>query len=42
MGHDIAVAAEPFGGGHCIKIDWQEGTLAGGSDGRKDGAAIGY
>jgi gamma-glutamyltranspeptidase/glutathione hydrolase len=42
MGHRIAVTEEPFGGGHCIKIDWQEGVLAGGSDGRKDGAAIGY
>jgi gamma-glutamyltranspeptidase / glutathione hydrolase len=42
MGHAIAEAAEPFGGGHCIRIDWQEGVLMGGSDGRKDGAALGY
>jgi len=41
-GHTVAEAVPPFGGGQGICINWAHGTLAGGSDPRKDGAAIGY
>ena len=42
LGHDVAEAFLPWGGGQAILIDWKEGGLVGGSDARKDGAAIGY
>ena len=42
MGHDVAETPEPFGGGQAIWIDWEKGTLTGGSDPRKDGMAAGY
>ncbi len=41
-GHDMAEALLPHGGGQGVVIDWESGTLTGGSDPRKDGAAIGY
>ena len=41
-GHTVSEALPPFGGGQGIVIDWDRGTLAGGSDPRKDGAALGY
>ena len=41
-GHDVFVKDEPLGGGQAIGIDWEAGTLTGGSDPRKDGLAVGY
>lgn len=41
-GHKVETPVKPHGGGQAIWIDWDEGTLTGGSDCRKDGCAIGY
>jgi len=41
-GHHVSEAFLPFGGGQAIHLDWKNGALIGGSDPRKDGAAIGY
>jgi len=42
LGHEVGRPEMPWGGGQIIEIDWQNGTLAGGSDPRKDGLALGY
>ncbi len=42
MGHSFKPPSKPIGGSQAILIDWEEGTLAGGSDPRKDGCALGY
>ena len=41
LGHDVAWAGVPHGGGQAIAIDRESGVLTGGSDPRKDGCALG-
>jgi gamma-glutamyltranspeptidase/glutathione hydrolase len=42
LGHQTTSIVGPLGGGQGIWIDWDKGTLTGGSDPRKDGCALGY
>jgi gamma-glutamyltranspeptidase/glutathione hydrolase len=41
-GHQVVRATGAFGGYQGIKIDAKHGTLQGGTESRKDGAAVGY
>ena len=41
-GHRVVAADGAMGGGQGILIDWENGVLLAGSDGRKDGCALGY
>jgi gamma-glutamyltranspeptidase/glutathione hydrolase len=41
-GHNVVRAKSGFGGYQGILIDWDQGVLHGGSEVRKDGAAVGY
>ncbi len=41
-GHRLSSVTPHFGGYQAIQIDWKNGTLAGGSDPRKDGCAAGW
>ena len=41
-GHQVVESDDSWGGGQGIVIDWDRGTLHGGSDPRKDGHAAGY
>lgn len=41
-GHKVMRSRGSFGGYQGILIDWENGVLHGGTEPRKDGAAVGY
>ena len=41
-GHRLSTSPGSFGGYQAIQIDTEHGVMTGGSDPRKDGAAMGY
>ncbi len=41
-GFEIVPTEDPTGGAQVIRIDWENGTLSGASESRKDGIALGY
>jgi len=42
LGHNVSIPETPIGGAQAIFIDYENGTLQGASDPRKDGCALGY
>jgi gamma-glutamyltranspeptidase len=42
LGHKTTSVVGPLGSGQAIWIDWDKGSLTGGSDPRKDGCTLGY
>jgi gamma-glutamyltranspeptidase/glutathione hydrolase len=42
LGHQVAARRMPWGGAQAVRIDPESGVLAGASDPRKDGLALGY
>lgn len=41
-GFELVPSPDPIGGAQVIRIDWDNGTLTGASESRKDGIALGY
>ncbi len=41
-GFEFVPAEDPIGGAQIIRIDWENNTLSGASESRKDGIALGY
>ena len=42
LGHPVNTPEMPWGGAQAIRIDYENGTMAAGSDPRKDGCAMGF